>query len=85
MVPRRTSPGDLDRHDYHGQTSKQPPARGEIMNLLALYLREFNREYLTTREDRRHFRKTLVSGLLYMGGFLVAVLVLYLLLPASDF
>lgn len=42
------------------------------MERLALYLRDFNREYLSTREDRRHVREALLS-LPLLAGILLAV------------
>ena len=48
------------------------------MDLVAEYLRDFNREFLSTPEDRRRFGETLVNGILTVALIIVAGVVLFL-------
>ena len=47
------------------------------MNLIALYLRDFNREYLSTPADRRLTRRTVADFLATLAIILLLGLVLY--------
>jgi len=47
-------------------------------DLLSLYLEEFNREFLSTPEDRSRLGETLVNGVLTVATVVVAGVVLLL-------
>jgi hypothetical protein len=47
------------------------------MKLLALYLKEFNREYLNTRADRRRTRQTITNFLATLAAILLLAFLLY--------
>lgn len=49
-----------------------------MINLLALYFQDFNREYLSTRKDRRLVGETLLEGMLTAVLIILAGLVLVL-------
>jgi hypothetical protein len=49
----------------------------ESADLLRLYLREFNREYLRRREDRWEFWRTLATGAATAFLLLVVALILW--------
>jgi hypothetical protein len=51
------------------------------MNLIALYLRDFNRKYLRTPADRRLTRQTVTDFLATLGAILLLAFVLYALEP----
>jgi hypothetical protein len=46
------------------------------MDLLSDYIREFNREYLSTAADRREFGETLVNGALTLALIIATAVVL---------
>ena len=48
------------------------------MNLIALYLRDFNREYLSTPADRRHTWRTVKDFLATLAAILLLALALYI-------
>jgi hypothetical protein len=47
------------------------------MNLLGLYLQEFNRNYLQTRADRRRTRQTITDFLATLAAILLLAFWLY--------
>jgi hypothetical protein len=49
------------------------------MDVILEHLREFNREYLSTPDDRRRFGETLVNGALTVAVIIVTAVVLLLL------
>jgi hypothetical protein len=51
------------------------------MNLIALYFRDFNREYLNTPADRRLTRRTVVEFLATLAAILLLAFVLYIWQP----
>jgi len=50
-------------------------------SILALYLRDFNREYLSTPADRRRTRQTILDYLAALACILLAAAALYLWQP----
>jgi len=49
------------------------------MDMLSHYLRDFNREYLSTAADRRQFGETLVNGAATVLLIIAAAVVLLML------
>jgi predicted nucleic acid-binding Zn ribbon protein len=49
------------------------------MDLFVQYLQEFNREYLSTREDRRRVRETLVTFAATLVLIMITAVVLWAL------
>jgi hypothetical protein len=47
------------------------------MNLLALYLQEFNREYLSTRADRQRTRQTITNFLATLAAIIILGFLIY--------
>lgn len=65
--------------EYYSRSRGEKVLEGREMKLLALYLREFNQDYLSIPADRREFWVNLVNFMATAALFVVAAVIMWVL------